>query len=430
MTVALVRRTMERWPAPRMGGADDLRYAVLATAVSRTLQDRLDLAHLALRQGDRQAALLLLAGVGLELGFSAGATEWWRYAGESTGLWRVAWPVIAAGASTFMVDAALAEMRAVMGTIVEALPDAGGSTSPQPVLNSSSPAPADVPEKADFVERALATFFADPHPRASQLIAALAPLRRWSAFDARRWTGSPTGILVRMVALESLRTLTVMAHEFLIPPLGSPALLDHAARLADGGLGPWFGNLPRLVRSDEDMLAWPMAIGSEGLLPALLPRWYVLLATSAPRPRWDGLVREFGRCGMAAGLEAALGRLRRCPFADDHCGADRHVRDVSVDRDLPLVALKAQQQIVADGPDIEGERATLVDMLGMLGEEAQALGVAEEGLREDPLDPVLLRRIDVLRRGEIVAFASSRDFFGDADRGAQRRRAFHSRPIG
>ncbi len=239
--------------------------------------------------------------------------------------------------------------------------------------------------------------------------------------------GAPAADLARAAALEQVRWWMARAREFVLPPLGSASLLDAVGRLGDRGLAPWLANLPQLVRDDMDTLAWPYATGRRHLPPDAVEPWCVLVAGALPRPRWKGFVRQLGRYGMEAALDAALRRLMR-ELAADAGDALRDLRDVCLKQGTGRVALAAQQALVASAPDRVDERSLLVDMLGLLGREQEALAQIDEGLARVPGAPELLKRAAVAPSG-LRNHAEHHGFFADTVHGDHRRRLFRAMQV-
>lgn len=406
------------------GGVDGYRCALLQASPLSGLQERIDLGRMAQMRGDDDGALLLLAGVGLELGFGRGALAWWRDMGAATGLWSVSWDLAQDGPDLFCVDRAMQEMRAVATTVAASLENGLAAPVAAPIPSRQDQVAHDVATVAARVREALAAFLSQPELRVGPLFQLLArELVDQAPTDVRQWASAPEAVLARLVAILHLRQRVLTGFVFLQPPLGSPALLEHVARLSDDGIGPWFGALSRLTRDGEDLLAWSYAAG-EGLLPeTLLPSWTVLLAATASRPRWRELGREFGRFGIKAGLEAALGRLTYLPLTGSDGYEINDLRDICLDRRIPDLAIRVQRQVVIAHPLDNNERVTLGDMLALTGREEEGLSIFSALLAANPEDDDLRQRVTAARGGGLAAYSATHGFFGDAEQGSARRRA-------
>lgn len=406
----------------RTGAIDAYRFALLQMSPTSSLQDRWDIAHAALTRHDQLGAFLMLAGVGLELGFSAPALEWWRRTGNGTGLWTVAWSSQPQNPGGFVVDRALTELQRLVAVLMSSPSEDDEATNVPPPPNGVVSL-AVARDCAHDLAAALAAFLASSEPNCALLLWSVrASVGRLAPIDVRHHVGVPDHELTLLVALEQLRRRFEVMAEFLRPPLGSPALLQAVAGVE--ALGPWLDNLPRLARSGKDLLTWPWGAGYRTLSSTDLSHWCVLTATSARASQWKQLADQFGVHRMGDALRAMLARMARLPVPDDDGYVVNHLRDVCLAEGFPLLAAEAQRMVVARHPNDTNEQLILADTLALLDLPEEASSLLARLSASDPDNEDVKRRMAAMRARTLQAFIVSHGFFGDPEHGVKRRRGF------
>lgn len=221
------------------------------------------------------------------------------------------------------------------------------------------------------------------------------------AFEARRHVGADLSLLCAGVVADRLRSFFAGVSDLAYAPFGSPGLFHAAARLDAGGLGPWFANVPRVVRGARDVFALvQLAAAPDGSADDdALERWSFLLSQHMPDAMLQELVDELADMGLMRAVRGILERRARRPDLRQADLLLRRVRDAGLDEgDLDL-ALQAQRLVVEGKPAEALEWIALGEVEATAGNRAAAEEAFAAGLRLDPTNGNAARFLEALREG-------------------------------
>jgi hypothetical protein len=374
------------------------------------LQDILDLADLARAASDEEGALLLYGAAALERGLSSpGVSAWLRDVASATGLWRAPNLVAAKAAYEPMLEHAIRELR----TLLDARPsltidDFNADDALMRVVREET-APDDILATAQAIVAPLRVVLERQGEGRASILRSVQQACHGSTLPRpAAYAAVDVHVLARLVALRRIHSLSIFSEEL---DLVDPDLAVEAMALDGGGLGPMFANLPRLVQKISDLPPLLRLANRAPLAPRQEAAWLVALTVQAPRAWSADLARLLAR---RAGRDALRLLLRRgARRSDAEClWATRDAALLIGDGEI---AAEAQRALVRNSPTNWSERYVLGDLLGLLGEVAeadQAFGVC---MSLNPTRDLQKRRV-ALASGDFEAAARSSGFFAEPER--------------
>ena len=410
------RSTPDPFPVGGLGAV--LRRTIIACDGSLALEDQLDCADMACALGYWDAARMLYQGVFVLRGFSAKQIASQARIAARTRLWpEEAWPgdVPAPAQADFAVDLALVELRGMIELASEAplspLPaiDIPGMvsqhTSSGETASHDGAQPIDPALVMALCERLCACLRSNDVTRLGTVLDDLRDnwlgRPRWQSRD--HVDASITDLAAGVVA-NQLQAFFRRNHELCWEPFGSSAMFAAAARLSDGGLGPYFGNVKNLLRSERDLMGLALIAGADDGTGrgARFQRWIVLLSTYLDGGDRIGLADDLADRGLSIALTGIFGRTwQEAP--DRGSRLPWIIRDAALDLGLVDLAAQAQARIVGFSPDRVEEWIVLAEVLG--GDDRVAAKHAlAEALRLSPLDKHALRLSAALEADDFGAF--------------------------
>ena len=428
--------------APAAGATTTLRRAlVVAGERFATPQDQIDCADLLLAAGFADAARLLYELALIRAGFSDRLLLDQQAVRERTRLWsampKSELPSIVSGSSS-MIDWAVDELRyliALQGQ--EALPPLRSADSIS--LEARDP-PEDVPDGqivpdldgASFgmlstrLYRCLLEGAADPLVAVFDEIW-LTIVEQPEYVLAAHFNAAITD-LAAMVSANGLRRFLRSSEALCRPPFGSARLFAAAARLELRGLGPYFSNVPRLIRTSRDLFGLLSLAGVQTRSDAdeTLERWSVMLSPYLDTHDRVGLADDFGDLGLMRGLRGLLENAMLNPSRDDYLYWA--IRDSALDNGAMQLAIAAQQHIVAiSGKKKSSELTVLAEILASIGVTGAAEEMLQKALAIAPHDRTAAARLDALREDRFEAYRVDRGFGSSKHRSALRMRNRNAR---
>lgn len=178
--------------------------------------------------------------------------------------------------------------------------------------------------------------------------------------------------LISAFATFELQAFLNRNHALAFAPSGSARLLHHSARLAPGGLGPYFSGVANIVRGAEDVLGL-IALAAGNDAQAMVALWVVPLAHSLPEGTTIALADELADLGLVGAIR---GLLHMAVRRTDRVGLIRCLRDAALDLGDEMLALSAQEAVIARAPFDVVEWRCLAAMLAT----AKAAEAAEAAL--------------------------------------------------
>lgn len=394
--MAILRQTLAR------SGADGAR-----------MHDQIDCADLALEVGHPDVARLLYEVAFLRGGFAPGAVRAQARIAARTRLWDAAdWGRHAAiaprtGFSLERTVRTLVDLMALDGDP----PPPVGEPSPADALAAELPLPgppaAEVPAPLDARAVAALSSRLCEALRGGDVVAVADALDRIAAdvldrppFLIGDFAAAPVFDLAAAVAFNALRAFFLLNHDLCWAPFGSPAVFAAAARLEDGGLGPYLTNVRNLIRSSRDLFGLIQRAG--GGERARLERWLVVLATHLDHDSRVALADEAGDRGLTTVLQGLLTATRRTP--DRGTYPFWAIRDAALDLGEIALAAEAQAAITGLSYNRGTEWVVLAEILGTGGGAPHAETALIEALRLSPIDLPALERLDALREGRFEQY--------------------------
>lgn len=338
-------------PLPQPRAEADLLGALLrADRDDALLQDQIDAADLLLSSGLREAAAALYGAVLLQTGLTAATAAMLREAGGQERIWGVVADERPVASSTFAVDQAIAELRTLTALPIALLAAATEAPSLPPLPDLMPPPPpigrgrsalvAHAGRIAGLVRALPEIGFEVPTDRLreeAEALLTLDPLHLNEHLDAG------AAAMAELLVLERVRRFVVMQIDLLRS--APDGLFARAARLHPAALGPWFGNVPRLIRDVRDLFAMiDAASGGDAGVDAI-ETWCVLLSSHLRHHQLNELIDELGDRGMVCALGAILRRVERRGTFQPWSDTVRRIRDVCLD--IGEYGVAAQAQLVA-----------------------------------------------------------------------------------
>lgn len=319
------------------------------------------------------------------------------------------------------IDIAIAELtgfaQALAGHLPSAMPDGGGSDvpvgSPHAALPQSA-RPAAV--SADFGELiddlhafmqapALPADLSDAERMLERLGAAML---RQPEIDYRRFAGAPIPALAYAIALVSLRELVQSNMDLMEGPLGSAAMLYHAARFDSAGLGPYFCNVRHLVRRSRDVFELAhiaQTASQEAGAPVDLDVWMALLSRALDGPLALEVIDDLGDLGMTGTLASLCCSIARLPIDRTDRKTAIRIRDAAIDNAHWELAARAQELLVRIDPSMLHEIGILATIHATAGNVTAAEQLFRECLALAPDFEDAALRLFALRTGRFGRFA-------------------------
>lgn len=410
------------------GGGGDGATAILRQTLAligaegALMHEQIDCADLALATGHADAARLLYGAAFLRGGFSRLPLRAQARIAARTGLWNAtAWDsrpaTVAAG--DFTLDRTL---RALGDFIAQESDPAPGReltqaeslaqvALPLPIpLDPLAAEPLRVPDAAavaDLVTRLCEALRRDDVGAvAAALDRVAAEILAPTPLVISDHVAGPVLDIAAAVAVEALREFFLLNHDLCWPPFGSAALFTAAARLEDGGLGPYFSNARNLVRASRDLFGLVQRAG--GGTRARLERWLVVLATHLDHDSRVALADEAGDRGLTIVLRGLLAATRRTPGRGTYLFWA--IRDAALDNGDIALAADAQASITRLSHGLGTEWVVLAEILGTGGADQAAETALIEALRRSRRDEQALERLDALREGRFEPYHALHGF--------------------
>lgn len=398
------------------------RSLVIAARDDGSVQDQIDCAELALAAGAPDSARLLYDVLFLRTGFSPARQNWQRAIAARTGLWRDDEPFDPAAEevrSGSSIDIAIAELTRLIERIADlpALP-----VSPidfiRPYATSADapvappPLPPFLPALADGCRRLCRLLRAPLAGGAGGDLAALL-----AQFDDRIGGAAPIGVsnhlgapieqLCAIFAYDRLRGFLLTRRDLFRSPFGSAALFHAAARLDPAGLGPYFDNVGRLLRTSRDLFGLiRLAHGDRAeIAPDSLERWLILLSADFDKATLLDLIDELADRRLTRAMGALLDVIgRSAPARRDHQFVWR-LRDGALDIGDVALAIRAQELAVLWSADNRVEWTILGDINATVGDIPAARRAYARCMTIAPRNPGTRDRLTALRTGRFDCYA-------------------------
>ena len=363
-------------PSPPNGAINRVlrRSLLLLTRDSSTVQDRLDLAELADEVGVPYLAAIARDLAMLRQGFAVDR------------------PAIAT--PTESIQRAVDELRDLMSD---------GTTTVSAAMG-----------QADDAVSACAAFcrlFSAPLDEVSEgklagLLLAWRGLAESRTADPRDYADATLADLAGAFAASELSAFLHRNHTLAFQPFGSARLLHRAARLGQGGLGPYLSHVRNIVRSGRDVLGLITLAAGEGT-PATIERWVPPLAAYLPEHLSEDLTDELADLGLIGAVRALLHTtLQR----SDRHGLLRRLRDAALDLGDDALAISVQHHLANLMRFNAVEWRCLGAMLATAGSNDAGEAAFLHAEKLAPNDPVTVEHLAALRAGDFSAFAVTAGF--------------------
>lgn len=193
-----------------------------------------------------------------------------------------------------------------------------------------------------------------------------------------------------------LRHFLLTTYALWHAPVGSAALLHAAARLNPSGLGSYFSNVPRILRTSRDLLGMLQLASEARPDPELLTRWLPPLAAHLEGHVREDLVDQLGDVGVTQPLWAILAvAVGQSPLRQDR-GLVWRVRDAALDLGVLPLAIAAQRTVAAWDVVNAAEWRILAEIhatAGAFAEAERAMRVAWSLALDDPAYPARMEAL-------------------------------------
>jgi hypothetical protein len=387
------------------------RKALLISYQHAGPQEYIELADIALANGDCQAARMSLGLVALERGASPDALSWRADEGARTGLWHVKAFSRQHDRTTFSVDAAVNELRILLAI------DETTSAGP-PLPPSETPTASAFAAYYDRIDAEIKLLMeAGDQESVAAFHQAIAPqTEQWPFFDLSRHVAEKPGALARMNVFNRLKLFMLQTREITLPPFGSPALLEAASRLATGALGPYFCNVKHLIRNERDISAM-IHLAADKSADVDTDRWIVLLSGHLSPSQSRDLASWAARLSKIKVLDFLIDRAKRKEIVDTDAGLLWRIRDECLKHGLVDQACRAQRLVASWGRPFEiVEWSILGDMLGAVGQRLEAELAFSRCLSISSRDKHARDALAALEGGRFEAFCRLDGFFAIPER--------------
>lgn len=430
---------------PRSGAISlvevELRAALSGSRGRLSVQDQLDWGEMLLSAGDPASARVLLQSAFVQQGFSPQLEGSRRVLLDKAGL---EGPDVARaeqrqpGGNT--VELAIGELRgfahAFGGSIAAGLSRRPARTEgvsglhPTAVLRRAAPAPSQR-TIGELVE-ALFLWLRAPVPGPADQegpAGAIEALRGIDGdprrFSAAAMAGATPAVVASAIALQELRFFLRTSGDLLLEPFGSFRMFHAAAAFDSAGLGPYFGNVPRIVRRSADL--FELAAIAEEAAAAIgatigEEAWIILLSRHLEGGLRTEVIDDLGDRNAAFALQIILERALAWPAAEIDQPLVMRIRDAALDNlDYELAGI-AQRALVGLKPTDMLERR----ILGSIDASAGRVAAADQNLSVclvgNPEDKVLRAEIEANQARRYLPFALAKGFGSPVDRQLERLR--------
>jgi hypothetical protein len=215
-------------------------------------------------------------------------------------------------------------------------------------------------------------------------LAILTPLRIES------YVGLDVAALAGIVATERLRIFA--AHSQPLLHVASADALREVAQLRTDAMGPFFNNVPRLIRDVRDIFGLIDAAAGGRADPDIMTTWVVLLSAHLSAEQLAALTSELGDRAMVTALDHILLMIDRLGDAVEHYPVAMSIRDSCLDVDAFDVAEKAQSLIVEWRPLDAHEWRRLGEIRGLRGDGKGVREALVKALAIAPNDALIAGR--------------------------------------
>lgn len=381
------------------------RGLIIASRDDGSIQDQIDCAELALAAGAADSARLLYDVLFLR-----------------TGLWHdgePADPVAREARGDSSIDIAIAELTRLIGHVgdLPGLPVRPIDFVPPYAISPASP-PAPLPpppflpvladrcgELCRLLRAPLAGGAAD------DLAALLAQLDDHvggaDPIGVGNHIGAPIEQLCAIFAFDRLRGLLLTRRDLFRAPFGSAALFHATARLDPAGLGAYFDNVGRLLRTSRDLFGLiRLAHGDTAeIAPDSLERWLILLSAYLDKSALLDLIDELADRRLTRAMGAVLGLIGRGTPARRDREFVWRLRDGALDIGDVALAIRAQELAALWSADDRIEWTILGDINGTIGDIPAARRAYARCMTIAPRDPGTRDRLVALRTGQFARYA-------------------------
>ena len=421
----------DRSHAPSAGATSTLRRAlVVAGDRFATPQDQMDTAELLRATGFADAARILYELAFIRAGFSRRRCDEQRAIAERTGLWPDFAVIVPASATAapFAIDRAVADLERLMAVPLNPATSALPSALTDAVPSDDVRADRSVPDLDGTAFGALSNqlyrhlALDDADALAGVLERVRTTIVEQPEYALAAHFNADVLDLAAMVAFNGLRRFFRVNFALGWAPFGSARLFAAAARIEEGGLGPYFGNVACLIRTSRDVLGLLDLAGlcARPNYRESLERWCVLLATHLDLHDRVGLVDDLGDLGMMRGLAGLFEDARRNPDRDPYLFWA--IRDAALDNGDTALGIATQRQIAALSDRNAGELVVLAEILAGTDDVQGAEDALTKAIAVAPHDRAAQVRLEALRENRFEAYRAARGFGSSKHRSAMRLR--------
>jgi tetratricopeptide (TPR) repeat protein len=385
---------------PALDADTPLRRALLrAGEANAEPQDLIDCAELCLHGGRRDLAAELYGAAGLGLGFTGAFLQHLRRVNDRERLWSALPSADDQANGGFSVDLAIEDLRRLM-------PLCGALPPPGDLGQARLAAHAD----RDFARSALVARATDvlreivpavAEARFAGLVRGLsADLAILTPLRIEAYVGLDVAALAGIVATERLRIFA--AHSQPLLHVASADVLREVAQLRTDAMGPFFNNVPRLIRDVRDIFGLIDAAAGGRADPDIMTTWVVLLSAHLSAEQLAALTSELGDRAMVTALDHILLMIDRLGDAVEHYPVAMSIRDSCLDVDAFDVAEKAQSLIVEWRPLDAHEWRRLGEIRGLRGDDEGAGAALDRAVALNPSDPIIDARLGERNAGKPI----------------------------
>lgn len=353
------------------------RMALRAAADGAPVQDVIDCAEFARATGRDEIAARLAGLAALERGVGA---------------------AVRGGSS---VDLAIGELRDMMALSPRLtaedirFPSADAAPRQQP-----TPAPSaveDVTRRTEALLAAVPTLLAEGG-LATALLALVDDVLALPPLPPNEHLATDLTTIASLLGLHRLRRFLIANRGLLRAEAEGAPLLDAAARLGPAALGPYFTNVPMVIRNARDVFALIDAAGPHPLRETI-ETWSVLLSTHLRSNQLVDLIDELGDRGMIRALGALLARAARAEGPHYPLDPVWRIRDACLDVGEWAMAADAQQLIALWRAHDANEWRILAEIRAQMDDAVGVEGALERAMLMCPDDPATIRRMAAWRAG-------------------------------
>lgn len=312
---------------------------------------------------------------------------------------------VAVGAPTAVIARCVADMRASLPLIARSEADEPSEPAVASEGGTNDPGQVAAARCRELVEG----LFGDGGPDAPDALLRTLAGEVAQPIDLPAVAGGPLAGFARAVLADALNGIIREWAPFAALPLGSPALLRAAARSSAAGLGPFWRNVPRVVRTVADVPAL-VAMAAEGGRPEAEDQLTVLLAS---RLGGDALLRLIDLLGDLGRL-SALTLLFDAVLAKRAGAEARHalfrLRDAVLDLGAPDLAARIQHRIALASGNEAIEWIVLGEVEASAGRRKAAAEAFGRALAIAPGHAEAIRRLHAVRTRAFEPFRVTAGF--------------------